>query len=81
MEIDIMKTILKNGKQATLTIDTKAQTATVTTEGVNKLVAFVRDAKKLVIKNDMLLNQADLALVKSELGKTIKKEEVGKKRK
>lgn len=76
-----MKTILKNGKQATLTIDTKAQTATVTTEGVNKLVAFVRDAKKLVVKNDMLLNQADLALVKSELGKTIKKEEVGKKRK
>ena len=76
-----MKTILKNGKQATLTIDTKAQAATVTTEGVNKLVAFVRDAKKLVIKNDMLLNQADLALVKSELGKTIKKEEVGKKRK
>ena len=44
-------------------------------------MAFVRDAKKLVIKNDMLLNQADLALVKSELGKTIKKEEVGKKRK
>lgn len=81
MEIDIMKTILKNGKQATLTIDTKTQTATVTTEGVNKLVAFVRDAKKLVVKNDMLLNQADLALVKSELGKTIKKEEVGKKRK
>lgn len=76
-----MKTTLKNGKQATLTIDTKTQTATVTTEGVNKLVAFVRDAKKLVIKNDMLLNQADLALVKSELGKTIKKEEVGKKRK
>ena len=76
-----MKTTLKNGKQATLTIDAKAQTATVTTEGVNKLVAFVRDAKKLVIKNDMLLNQADLALVKSELGKTIKKEEVGKKRK
>ena len=76
-----MKTTLKNGKQATLTIDTKTQTATVKTEGVNKLVAFVRDAKKLVIKNDMLLNQADLALVKSELGKTIKKEEVGKKRK
>ena len=76
-----MTTTLKNGKQATLTIDTKAQAATVTTEGVNKLVAFVRDAKKLVIKNDMLLNQADLALVKSELGKTIKKEEVGKKRK
>ena len=76
-----MKTTLKNGKQATLTIDTKTQAATVTTEGVSKLVAFVRDAKKLVIKNDMLLNQADLALVKSELGKTIKKEEVGKKRK
>ena len=76
-----MKTTLKNGKQATLTIDTKTQAATVTTEGVNKLVAFVRDAKKLVIKNDMLLNQADLALVKSELGKTIKIQETGKKRK
>lgn len=76
-----MKTTLKNGKQGTLTIDSKAQVATVVTEGVNKLVAFVRDSKKVVVKNDMLLNQGDLSYVKSELGKTIKKQETGKKRK
>lgn len=76
-----MKTTLKNGKQGTLTIDSKAQVATVATEGVTKLVAFVRDSKKVVVKNDMLLNQGDLSYVKSELGKTIKKQETGKKRK
>ena len=76
-----MKTTLKNGKQGTLTIDSKAQVATVVTEGVTKLVAFVRDSKKDVVKNDMLLNQGDLSYVKSELGKTIKKQETGKKRK
>ena len=76
-----MKTTLKNGKQGTLTIDSKAQVATVVTDGVNKLVAFVRDSKKVVVKNDMLLNQGDLSYVKSELGKTIKKQETGKKRK
>ena len=46
-----MKTTLKNGKQGTLTIDSKAQVATVATEGVTKLVAFVRDSKKVVVKN------------------------------
>lgn len=66
-----MKTILKNGKQATLTIDTKAQTATVTTEGVNKLVAFSRD-NKIIIKNDMLLTNSDLLYVKTELAKILK---------
>lgn len=71
MEIDIMKTILKNGKQATLTIDTKTQTATVTTEGVNKLVAFSRD-NKIIIKNDMLLTNSDLLYVKTELAKILK---------
>ncbi len=76
-----MKTTLKNGKQGTLTIDSKAQVATVVTEGVTKLVAFVRDSKNVVVKNDMLLNQADLSYVKSELGRTIKKQETGKKRK
>lgn len=66
-----MKTTLKNGKQATLTIDTKTQTATVTTEGVNKLVAFSRD-NKIIIKNDMLLTNSDLLYVKTELAKILK---------
>lgn len=76
-----MNVTTKANKQGTLTIDAKAQTATVVVEGVTKLVAFVRDSKKVVVKNDMLLNQGDLSYVKSELGKTIKKQETGKKRK
>lgn len=76
-----MNIATKQGKQGTLTIDAKAQTAILTVDGVNKLVAFVRDSKKVVVKNDMLLNQGDLSYVKSELGKTIKKQETGKKRK
>lgn len=76
-----MNVILKNGTNGVLTIDTKAQKATVTVDGINTLLAFVRDNKKVVIKNDMLLNQAELSLVKTELSKFIKKEEVSKKRK
>ena len=76
-----MNITTKQGKQGTLTIDAKAQTAILTVDGVNKLVAFVRYFKKVVVKNDMLLNQRELYYVKSELGKTIKKQETGKKRK
>lgn len=76
-----MNTTLKNGKQGTLTIDAKAQTAILTVDGVNKLVAFVRDSKKVVVKNDMVLNPGDLSYVKQELSKFVKKEDAGKKRK
>jgi len=75
-----MNVTLKNNSQGTLTIDTKGQKAVVTVNGLDKMVAFNR-GNKVVIKNDMLLNQADLAYVKSELSKFTKKEEVSKKRK
>ena len=48
-----MNVTTKANKQGTLTIDAKAQTAILTVDGVNKLVAFVRDSKKEVVKNDM----------------------------
>lgn len=76
-----MNITTKQGKQAVLTIDTKAQTVVTTVEGVSKLTLFVRN-NKIVIKNDMLLNDGDLSYAKNELGKTLKKVELtGKKRK
>lgn len=59
------------GLQGTLTVDTKAQTAVVTVNGVTNLVLFVRN-NKVVVKNDMILNGADLASAKAELSKTLK---------
>jgi hypothetical protein len=76
-----MNVTTKTNKPGTLTIDSKAQTAILTVEGVNKLVAFVRDSKKVVVKNDMVLNPGDLSYVKQELSKFVKKEDAGKKRK
>lgn len=76
-----MNVTTKTNKPGTLTIDSKTQTAILTVEGVNKLVAFVRDSKKVVVKNDMVLNPGDLSYVKQELSKFVKKEDAGKKRK
>ena len=76
-----MNVTTKANKQGTLTIDAKAQAAILTVDGVNKLVAFVRDSKKVVVKNDMVLNPGDLSYVKQELSKFVKKEDAGKKRK
>ena len=54
-------------------------TAHVTVEGVKYLVAFIRDAKKVVVKNDLLLNESDLRAIKEELAKFIKKADTTKK--
>ena len=43
-------------------------------------MAFVRDQKKIVVKNDMILHDGDLAVVRAELSKFIKKEDSSKKR-
>lgn len=75
-----MNVTTKQGKLGTLTIDTKVQNATLTVNGVKHLISFIRD-NKVVIKSDLFLNDGDMAYVKSELSKFIKKEETGKKRK
>ena len=74
-----MTVTTKNGKQGTVVIDSRNATASVEVEGRTYLVAFVRDAKKVVIKNDFMLNDSDLATVRQELQKFVKKQDNGKK--
>ena len=77
-----MKVVLQNGKQAELVISKEKANAVVIVDGRQHVVAFVRDAKKIVIKNDLLLLPVDLNKVKTELNKFIKKEQpTSKKRK
>ena len=76
-----MKVITKQGKQGEVKIDSKKHTAVIVFDGVEQLIAFVRDQKKVVVKNDMILNPGDLAAVRAELSKFIKKEDSKKKRK
>lgn len=75
-----MKVITKQGKQGEVKIDSKKHTAVIVFDGVEQLIAFVRDQKKVVVKNDMILHDGDLAAVRAELSKFIKKEDNSKKR-
>lgn len=70
----------KQGKQATVEIIGATHSAVVVVDGVRHVVAFVRDSKKIVIKNDLLLLPADLNKVRAELSKFIKKQEDDKKK-
>ena len=77
-----MTVTTKNGKQGVVEVSKENQSAVVVVDGVRHVVAFVRDSKKIVIKNDLLLLPADLNKVREELSKFIKKEEPrSKKRK
>ena len=75
-----MKVITKKGKQGEVKIDSKKHTAVIVFDGVEQLIAFVRDQKKVVVKNDMILHDGDLAAVRAELSKFIKKEDNSKKK-
>ena len=70
-----MNVTLKNGKQGKVVISKADANARVEVEGQSFLVAFVRDNKKVVVKNDLLLTDGDLNHVKAELNKFIRKEE------
>ena len=70
-----MNVTLKNGKQGKVVISKADANARVEVEGKSFLVAFVRDAKKVIIKNDLLLTDGDLNHVKAELNKFVRKEE------
>ena len=70
-----MNVTLKNGKQGKVIISKADANARVEVEGRSYLVAFVRDAKKVIVKNDLLLTDSDLNHVKAELNKFIRKEE------
>ena len=75
-----MKVITKQGKHGEVKIDSKKHTAVIVFDGVEQLIAFVRDQKKVVVKNDMVLTDGDLASVRAELSKFIKKEDKSKKK-
>ena len=70
-----MTVTTKQGKQGVVEVSKENQSAVVVVDGVRHVVAFVRDSKKIVIKNDLLLLPADLNKVREELSKFIKKEE------
>lgn len=74
-----MNVVTKNGKQGVVEISKESQSAVVVVNGVRHVVAFVRDQKKIVVKNDMILHDGDLAVVRQELSKFIKKEDTSKK--
>ena len=75
-----MNVITKNGEQAVIEIIGATHSAVVVVNGVRHVVAFVRDQKKIVVKNDMILHDSDLAVVRQELSKFIKKQEDDKKK-
>ena len=75
-----MKVITKQGKHGEVKIDSKKHTAVIVFDGVEQLIAFVRDQKKVVVKNDLLLLPSDLNKVRAELSKFIKKEDNSKKK-
>ena len=75
-----MTVTTKQGVQGVVEISKENQSAVVVVNGVRHVVAFVRDQKKIVVKNDMLLTDGDLAVVRVELSKFIKKQEDDKKK-
>ena len=75
-----MTVTTKQGKQGVVEVSKENQSAVVVVDGVRHVVAFVRDSKKIVIKNDMLLTDGDLSVVRAELSKSIKKQEDDKKK-
>ena len=75
-----MTVTTKQGVQGVVEISKENQSAVVVVNGVRHVVAFVRDSKKIVIKNDMLLTDGDLVVVRTELSKFIKKQEDDKKK-
>lgn len=73
-----MNITTKQGTQGLLVVDSKGQKATLTVNGVDYLISFIRN-NKVVIKSDLFLNDTDLKMVRQEMSKFIKVVETGKK--
>jgi hypothetical protein len=74
-----MNVTTKQGKQGVITIDSKSQTAVLTVDGVNHLIAYIRD-NKVKVKSDLYLNDGDLASVRTSMVQFVKKVDLGKKK-
>lgn len=74
-----MKVVTKQGKQGVVNIDSKSQTAVLTVDGVNHLIAYMRD-NKVKVKSDLYLNEGDLIAVRTNMNQFVKKVDSGKKK-
>ena len=74
-----MKVVTKQGKQGIVNIDSKSQTAVLTVDGVNYLIAYMRD-NKVKVKSDLYLNEGDLTAVRTSMNQFVKKVDSGKKK-
>ena len=74
-----MKVVTKQGKQGVVNIDAKSQIAVLTVEGVNYLIAYMRD-NKVKVKSDLYLNEGDLTAVRTSMNQFVKKVDSGKKK-
>ena len=74
-----MKVVTKQGKQGVVNIDAKSQIAVLTVEGVNYLIAYMRD-NKVKVKSDLYLNEGDLTAVRTNMNQFVKKVDSGKKK-
>ena len=74
-----MKVVTKQGKQGVVNIDSKSQIAVLTVDGVNYLIAYMRD-NKVKVKSDLYLNEGDLTAVRTNMNQFVKKVESGKKK-
>lgn len=75
-----MEVLTRKNEKAILTISKGEANAKLKIGNRDYLVAFIRDGKKVVIKNDLLLSEHDMKYIKEELGKFIKKEELKSKK-
>lgn len=74
-----MNVTTKQGKQGVVNIDSKSQIAVLTVDGVNYLIAYIRD-NKVKVKSDLYLNDGDLASVRTNMVQFVKKVDSGKKK-
>lgn len=74
-----MKVVTKQGKQGVVNIDSKSQIAVLTVDGVNYLIAYMRD-NKVKVKSDLYLNEGDLTAVRTNMNQFVKKVDSGKKK-
>ena len=74
------KVITRKGEEGQLVFDDKNQRVLVKVGNVEYLVTYMRD-NKVKIKNDVILNDADLQHVRTYMKKFVKVVETGKKQK
>ena len=74
------KVITRKGEEGKLVFDDKNQRVLVKVGNVEYLVTYMRD-NKVKVKNDVILNDADLQHVRTYMKKFVKVVETGKKQK